>query len=73
MSGLFAEQRQRHPSWAWLLLALSLFPLVIIVIAQTARWWWIGELVCHWQVHAVLCLLPVMIVFRGGDVYFLLC
>jgi endonuclease/exonuclease/phosphatase (EEP) superfamily protein YafD len=64
MSGLFSEQRQRHPSWAWLLLALSLFPLVIILIAQTSRWWWIGELVCHWQVHAVLCLLPVMVVFR---------
>jgi endonuclease/exonuclease/phosphatase (EEP) superfamily protein YafD len=55
-----------RPLWHWLLLVATLPCLAVIVVGQTASWWWYGELCCHWTLHASVGLIPAMLVF-GRD------
>jgi endonuclease/exonuclease/phosphatase (EEP) superfamily protein YafD len=52
------------PLWPWFVLTASLFPIMIIIMAQLAQWSWYGELASHWTLHEVIALMPVMVVFR---------
>lgn len=53
-----------RPSWHWVLLTLTLFPMFGIIVGQLPAWTWYGELCSHWTLHGAVALLPAMIVFR---------
>lgn len=53
-----------RPSWHWVLLTLTLFPMLGIMVAQLSAWTWYGELCVHWTLHGAVALLPAMVVFR---------
>jgi endonuclease/exonuclease/phosphatase (EEP) superfamily protein YafD len=59
-----ASLTKPRPLWHWVLLACSLGPMACIISGQLSSWLWVGELASHWTLHAVICLLPVIIVFR---------
>ncbi len=68
--------QRAKPLWHWYILSASLGPIAAIIIAQLAAWTWYGELASHWTLHATMCLLPVIIVFRRdpwwGRLFFIL-
>lgn len=51
-------------SWHWVLLTLTMFPMLGIIVGQLSAWTWYGELCSHWTVHGAVALLPAMVVFR---------
>jgi endonuclease/exonuclease/phosphatase (EEP) superfamily protein YafD len=53
-----------RPSWHWVLLCLTLFPVLGIIVGQLSAWTWYGELCSHWTLHGAVALLPAMVVFR---------
>ncbi len=56
--------RVARPTWHWLLLAATMWPVLGIILAQLSAWTWAGELACHWTLHGAVALLPAMVVFR---------
>ena len=59
-----ASMTHPRPSWHWVLMACSLGPMACIIGGQLSPWLWMGELASHWTLHAVMALLPVVVVFR---------
>lgn len=53
-----------RPSWHWVLLTLTLFPILGIILGQLSAWLFYGELCSHWTLHGAVALLPAMVVFR---------
>ncbi len=70
------SQPTGRPTWHWVLLALTLFPMIGIIVGQLSDWTWYGELCSHWTLHGAVALLPAMIVFRRdtrwGRLFFIL-
>ena len=56
--------RSPRPRWHWILLALTLLPIIGIITGQISAWTWYGELCSHWTLHGAVALLPAMVVFR---------
>ena len=65
-----------RPSWHWLLLAATIWPVIGIILGQMSAWTWYGELCSHWTLHGAVALLPAMVVFRRdarwGRLFFIL-
>jgi endonuclease/exonuclease/phosphatase (EEP) superfamily protein YafD len=60
------EGRGRRPRWHWYVLMATLPAMGVILAAQAAAWWWIGEMSVHWTLHAVVAMLPALCLF-GRD------
>lgn len=45
--------------------AIIVIPAAIVaVLGQSAAWWWLGDLCCHWTLHAAIVLIVGSVVWR---------
>lgn len=48
----------------WLSLLPALPAAAWCLAGLAAPWWWYGELACHWNLHAIVLLLPALVAWR---------